>query len=301
MLFFRTVVASTFALASVVHSLSFGHGHGHSGHEGHAARSLPKKHCNSSSTQERGTQQKVGIVYTGSDSGLLKAMKSSHANYFYNWRPSVPKQAKDAGFRVCSTLWGSGYVSQFKQVRTEYPCVIGFNEVNLGSQSNLSPGAAAAIWNQEVAFLANQGVEVIGPSTTTAPDGMQWMKDFFNACSKSAGPHCGISWLNLHYYGTDVNDFIMYMNKFHDQFGLPIMVTEFGCTDFSGKVHPSPSQVRDWMAGVVQWMEKTPWMGPYFAFGLTDGSLWGVSENARLLSGAKNLNDLGHSYINVQW
>ncbi len=35
--------------------------------------------------------------------------------------------------------------------------------------------------------------------------------------------------------------------------------------------------------------------------GITDGSLWGVSENARLLTGSTSLNGLGSSYINVQW
>jgi len=295
MLFFRTVLASTLALASVVNSLSVGHG-------GHAARSHRHQSRNiTNSIQQRGSSQKVGIVYTGDSASLLKSLRTSHTKYFYNWRTDVPSQVKEAGFHACSTIWGFKYVSKFQQVRTKYPCVIGFNEVNLASQANMSPGAAAGLWNTEVGWLSKQGIELIGPSVTTAPDGLQWMKDFFNACDKGYGPYCGVSILNLHYYGTDVKDFIAYMTKFHNQFNLPIMVTEFACTDFSGKVQPNPGQVREWMAGVIQWMESTSWIVAYFAFGITDGSLWGVSENARLLTGSTSLNGLGSSYINVQW
>ncbi|KAF8334186.1 uncharacterized protein EI90DRAFT_3051408 [Cantharellus anzutake] len=201
----------------------------------------------------------------------------------------------------CSTIWGTKSIQQFRQVRGNYQCIIGFNECNLGSQANLSPTDAARIWNQEVGWLAKKGVVLVGPSVTTAPNGFQWMIDFFNACGNANGPHCGVSMINLHYYGTNVQDFISYMTKFYNKFHLPIMVTEFACTDFSGRVHPSPAQVRAFMAGVISWMESTSWITGYCAFGITDGSLWGVSENARMLSGPSTLNSLGRAYVEGTW
>ena len=64
--------------------------------------------------------------------------------------------------------------------------------MNLASQANMSPGQAATLWNSLVAPLASKGIELIGPSITTAPDGLNWMQEFFTACATKASPTCGV-------------------------------------------------------------------------------------------------------------
>jgi len=76
-----------------------------------------------------------------------------------------------------------------------------------------------------------------------------------------------INALAVHVYGTSAQDFIDYVTDFHQTFGYNIWVTEFACQDFSGGTPRSYDDAFAFMREVTSWMDKTPFVDMYFAYG----------------------------------
>jgi hypothetical protein len=116
------------------------------------------------------------------------------------------------------------------------------------------------MWKTYMLPLADQGYMLISPACTNGPSGIKWYKDFFGACND-----CKISVLATHYYGTDATDLISYLIELHDTFNMPIWLTEFACMDFSYRT--SCTDPFGFLATAKAFMDVTPWVHAYFAFG----------------------------------
>lgn len=117
------------------------------------------------------------------------------------------------------------------------------------------------MWKSYILPLADQGYTLISPACTNGPSGIQWYKDFFwKACTD-----CKVDVLATHYYGTDPTDLINYLIELHDTFHLDIWLTEFACQDFSYR--SSCLDPFGFLATVKAFMDVTPWVKAYFAFG----------------------------------
>lgn len=116
------------------------------------------------------------------------------------------------------------------------------------------------MWKTYVLPFAKDGYTLISPACTNSPSGIQWYKDFFNGCHD-----CQISILATHYYGTDPKAMINYLIELHDMFNKDIWVTEFACMDFTYR-HKCDNPF-GFLATVKAFMDKTPWVTAYFAFG----------------------------------
>lgn len=178
-------------------------------------------------------------------------------------------------------LWGQNQVQQFQSVvKPGYAnCVMGFNEPNLASQSNLSPGTAAQIWMNVGDPLKNQGYSTfVTPAVTSAPDGKQWLRDFFNACV-----NCEFNIMALHYYSTDSQSMINYLMDMHNTFHMDIWVTEFACEDFTGGPQAGEEQILTFMRTVTAWMDQTPYIRKYFPYGLTTADKININPGDALM------------------
>ena len=68
---------------------------------------------------------------------------------------------------------------------------------------------------------------------SSAPEGAQWLTQFFQACGG-----CTFDFIPLHWYGDGSQYFEQYVQNFHNQFGKPVWVTEWASTngDPNGKL-----------------------------------------------------------------
>ena len=82
---------------------------------------------------------------------------------------------------------------------------------------------AVSAWNAYLQPLANEGYQLLAPVTSSNPDGYTWMQQFLSQCQG-----CSIAGMPVHYYGTDANEMISYIEQWAG-FGYPIWVTEFAC------------------------------------------------------------------------
>jgi hypothetical protein len=82
-------------------------------------------------------------------------------------------------------LWGPGQSDDFVSeseagwtdtLLTPKKEILAFNEPNLRDQASMEPDAAARIWIRDLEPLRAKGFRLGAPVTTSAPDGVTWMK-----------------------------------------------------------------------------------------------------------------------------
>lgn len=192
-------------------------------------------------------------------------------------------------------LWGWKQVDDFvKLVKPGYAkYALGPNEPNQSGQSDMSPADGAKLWQQYMSPLKNQGYYLVSPACTNAPSGKAWMKGFLADCKG-----CPIDAVALHWYGTKYQDFIDYVTDFHQTFGYPVWITEFACQDFSGGTQCSYDEAFTFMREVTSWMDKTPFVVAYFAFGAMH-DMGNVNPVNQLLAGNGQPTALGDIYIGI--
>jgi len=233
---------------------------------------------------------KIGLDW-GADYGYLKNFVVKGAPV-YNWTPQPPLQAQQYGMNPVPMLWGKKNLGNcgnrcWSDVHKggNYDTVMGFNEPNQDGQSDISWQEAVSLWQQHIEPLAtgSGAMRTVSPAVTSAPSGLVWMKNFVNNCDG-----CHIDVIALHWYSTDPDDFISYVKSFHDAFGKPIWVTEFACQNMNGGPQCSQSDANNFMRKVTSWMDSTYYVERYFAFGLSNDGMSGVSYVNELMDGGGN-------------
>jgi hypothetical protein len=240
-----------------------------------------------------GGMPKIGIATPLSDINILKAFKTAKVSWYYTWSPwSIPGSGA-LGYEFIPMLWGDKQIGDFQNlVKKGYATkVFGMNEPNEPGQSNLSPQDAAGLWRQYIDPLKNEGYTLISPACTNGPSGITWMQNFFNACGG-----CTVNAVATHIYTLDPNVFTSYLEQVYNTFKMPIWVTEFACQDFSGQNKPCPN-VYDFMGKVQAFMDQTPYIIGYSAFGVMH-DMYNVNPADQLLGSNGQPTALGQFYIN---
>jgi hypothetical protein len=170
-------------------------------------------------------------------------------------------------------LWGSGsdFTSSWSAnaksaIASGSKHIVAFNEPDLSSQSNMSPGDAAAAYKTYMMPFAGSGVKIGSPSVTNggAPMGLTWLSDFLTACTD-----CQVDFVTCHWYDsyTNIAYFKSHLQDAHTQTGLPVWLTEFGTVD------GDDDQISGFLSEVMAWMDEQDWIGRYSYFMASDGKL----------------------------
>jgi len=192
-------------------------------------------------------------------------------------------------------LWGNDAsdISDFTKLVVEGYADIaaGFNEPNQDGQSNMSPETGVSLWKQYLEPLKSKGYQLVSPAVSSADSGKTWMASFMSNCDG-----CQIDYIAIHYYGTSTDDFQTYVKYWWTTYGLPILITEFACQDFSGGPQCSESQVWTFMETMTKWFDSTSYVKYYSAFGVMH-DMQGVNTLNQLLASSDSPTDLGYFYI----
>ena len=183
----------------------------------------------------------------------------------------------------------------------------------------MSPQDAVNVWLDAIEPLKSKGYTLVGPVTSSNPNGLTWMKQFYEICNGRCSV-CNTSldiYINspnivrqvdvtpVHFYGTQADDFITYVELWHNTFNKPIMVTEFACENFNtanennGK-QCSESQVQEFYTKTIDFLEGASYVINYHAFGIMH-DMQGVNTLDQLMSSSGAPTSLGEKYINVGW
>jgi hypothetical protein len=131
-------------------------------------------------------------------------------------------------------IWGGTF--DITKLKTQIPAgakfLLGFNEPNFGSQSNLTPEQAAALWPQLEQLADERGLKLVSPAlnycggSCNETNPFDWLQKFFDACTG-----CRVDYIALHWYACTGSALQHYLSDYKARFSKPLWLTEFSCLD----------------------------------------------------------------------
>ena len=160
-------------------------------------------------------------------------------------------------------IWGWwGQKLNSSSIPSDATTILGFNEPNHKSQSNLQPSQAVAGWKVIQATFPDK----ILVSPAAAPCGgsdcipnygqpIAWFDEFFKLCNGE----CKVDYLATHYYYCNVDDAMEYLNSLK-KYNLKIWFTEFNCPG------GTPDQQKQFMNELLPKLEESDLIYKYAWF-----------------------------------
>jgi RNA polymerase sigma factor (sigma-70 family) len=211
--------------------------------------------------------------------GATQALGESGASWYYTWS-ATPGVAGPPGTAFVPMIWGAADVtaSTLSQVKQEGRYLLGFNEPDMASQSNMTPAQALSLWPQLMATGMQLGSPAVADDGAT-PGG--WLDQFM---SGAAARGYRVNFITLHWYGSDfatgaaVSQLQSYLQAVYARYHLPIWLTEFALANFGGSpATPTGQQQAAFLTAATAMLQSLPFVQRYAWFGLqataTDGSM----------------------------
>jgi len=249
---------------------------------------------------------KKGLAYETGKSWVTDVLaRPGSATWAYNWG-AAQKAPKYQQIPMChgpgSDCDGSGIMAKIAAGNT--PWVLGYNEPDMtkahgGCQA--TPQQARATWANDMLRFRSKGAKLVCPGVSSwntasgdygGASGLTWLRQF--AGSNPAALQCDAQ--NIHWYGNaavdakqQASDFIAYLNFAHGEinsiFGreMDIWVTEFSPLPLN-----DVGRLNDFLAIVMPYMDKQPWIARYSPF------------MAEYLVSGNTLNQAGQTFVNTK-
>ncbi|KAI6047353.1 glycosyl hydrolase catalytic core-domain-containing protein [Pisolithus marmoratus] len=248
--------------------------------------------------------KKWGLAWPNGDASYLSNFALPNVGYLYTWSPYLPSGLSELGIEGIPMLWGYDQVTDFQNLVVEGYAnyVLGMNEPNEPSQSNMSPSDGASLWQQYINPLQNKGYKLISPACTNDQAGLDWYQQFFAACSG-----CHFDAIAFHAYTNDAQSVIDYATTLHNTYNLPVWITEFADQNYSGTGGQADmNAVWSFASTIVNFVDNTDWLEVAFPFGKANSSpshciltslSKGVDANNALLASNGYPTSLGYTYF----
>ncbi|KAL9614176.1 MAG: hypothetical protein Q9167_001328 [Letrouitia subvulpina] len=206
-----------------------------------------------------------------------------------NWNAWVPPELKGrAPFRPMVHLEPQLSGDEWNWIlNSDQPIVHYFNEPE---RNGISPERAAQAWHDQMLQLRARGKKLVSPSVSSDDNGKNWLADFMGRVA-DAPP----DFLGLHYYGTDGNAAIQYLQDMHSKYPQPVIVSEIASIDRNF------GSVFNFTAQLANFMDNTDWVFEYGFFGcmrnVADGF---VAPEAQLMNPDGSFTELMQKLNNEQ-
>ena len=215
-------------------------------------------------------------VSTWNFTGAPQALADSGASWYYNWGATPNGIAAPASVSYVPMIWGTASVTAaaLAQVGGEGHVLLGFNEPDLGSQANMSVAQALDLWPKLMATGMTLGSPAVASGAAT-PGG--WL-DQFMAGAKARGYR--VDFIAVHWYGGDfttgpaVQQLESYLQATYARYHLPIWLTEFALTSYSGgtATFPTEAQQAAFLTAATKMLDGLSYVQRYAWFALPTSS-----------------------------
>lgn len=246
---------------------------------------------------------KRGVAYGHHSTADLRALSKS-VTWWYNWTfvpdDGVKDTFKSLDVEYVPMVWGANV--DLAQVGAGIlpgeTTLLGFNEPNFGSQSNLSAKDAASRWPKIQAVADAHGLKLLSPAVNFCggncqnTDPFAYLADFLSSC---AG--CRVDALAVHLYvgcqganGNKAQYMIDHLKTYESKFTQPLWLTEFACDDAK-----SDDDQKAFLVDAVKYLESDPRIARYAFFS-------GRADNvghASLLGADGQLTSIGQAYVDA--
>lgn len=255
-----------------------------------AVKPAPTSSISSASNADLGFS-KQGIAYN--DVAMANAFKKecNRCGWGYNWGSS--SGGFTSGAQYIPMLWGDlpVHTSHWDAdaeaaISNGAKAMLSFNEPDMPSQSNMSPGAAAAAHAQY--FSKYKGRAQIGSPAVTnsgeAGQGVAWLKSFVSACNANSDCHfdfCAVHWYSEAQYANTLFD---HLKAAHDACeGKAIWLTEFA-------PFGSDAEISSFMKSALPQLDSLDYLHAYSYF---------MVAQDKLMSSGSALSTIGQVYAAI--
>jgi RNA polymerase sigma factor (sigma-70 family) len=201
--------------------------------------------------------------------GVNTALKRSGAGWYYTWSTT---HSGISGPGFVPMIWGgdSASTSALAQAKAAGPYLLGFNEPDMGGQSNMTVDQALSLWPKLMANGQTLGSPAVAYGGDTAGG---WLDRFMTGAQQHG---YRVDFIALHWYGGDfttpnaVAQLKSYLTAVHNRYHKPIWLTEFALIDFAngGTRFPTDSQQATFVTSAAKMLDGLPWLQRYAWFGL---------------------------------
>ncbi len=219
----------------------------------------------SSSTAATGNNNGSGNNNSGSNTAVSKKgmglnekngfnntqLQLLNISWYYNWDLTT---AANSTISFVPMEWGTGGLSSL----TNYTYLMGFNEPDNASQSNLTVTQALGYWPTLVGATTNIGSPAMAGNPVNSGS---WLQQFMQSSPK-------VDFITVHWYkGVDTTTFYNDMTNIYNLFKKPIWITEFAPqTAAQSSANPtqySQAQVNQFIVSVTNWMNSQSFVQRY--------------------------------------
>jgi hypothetical protein len=145
-------------------------------------------------------------------------------------------------------------------VSAGYNVILGFNEPDNSSQSNISVGAAISLWPS---FTSTQSVRIGSPATQANSTGQAWFTNFMGQVNADTTGSLRVDFIAAHWYGwnagscdtkaASLESYIRWLEAIPGN--RPIWLTEWGCLNQS---NPTAAVVQAFFSGAIAMFARHP-------------------------------------------
>ncbi|MFI5954478.1 glycoside hydrolase family protein [Cryptosporangium sp. NPDC051539] len=167
---------------------------------------------------------------------VTSALADSGVSWYYDWDGSPQGIKSPPGVQYVPMIWGDKAANDGKTlaaVKKEGDTLLGFNEPDFESQSNMSPDEALKLWPKLEATGMRLGSPA--PANGGAEDG-SWFDEFMKGAEERG---YRIDFIALHWYGGNfeteeaVEGLKEYLQAVYDKYHKPIWLTEYALINFA--------------------------------------------------------------------
>jgi putative glycosyl hydrolase len=210
-------------------------------------------------------------VATWSFTKVGQALSKSGAAWYYTWAPDHHGIGSPRGVHFVPMIWGPGSVTaaNLAEVKHEGKFLLGFNEPDMSSQSNMSVPQALRLWPR----LMSTGMTLGSPAVATdgaTPGG--WLDRFMRGAKSR---NYRVNFITLHWYGGDfvthdaVSQLKSYIQTVHARYHKPVWLTEFALIRFGhSTTFPSAGRQAAFVTAATKMLDHLSYVQRYAWFAL---------------------------------
>jgi hypothetical protein len=181
-----------------------------------------------------------------------------HVGWYYNWTVT-PNEGAPNDLEFVPMVWGPNNVGK---ISLPVPIILGFNEpVGAGwGQANMTADQAVALWPRVQSAANRVGSPAIASSN---PANRAWLRMFISAIRRN---NLKVDFIPIHWYGPpDPSKLLAFVDSVHEEFGLPVWVTEFAVRNDNINAYTA-KQALAYMQAVLPALESRSYLERYAWF-----------------------------------
>lgn len=218
--------------------------------------------------------------------------------WYYTWTPAPP-EGMTARAAFVPMIWGPTLAEdgELAKVDRTAEALLGFNEPDNETQSNMTVEDAVALWPKLEALNMRLGSPAM---SSNSPDPVShvlgddgWLSRFMAQADAKA---LRVDFIAMHYYTTNADPAVMAadLEKVHARYGLPIWVTEWGLVDFTQPERFTQTETAAFLLAATKAMDALPFVERHAWFAMyAGGDGWHINtelvDAGQLTEGGKAL------------